>query len=118
MGILPQPRSARREDQRPDAAMETTGVVLDEPLQCMAVFGRISVRAVRLQRRAVLPELLRSARRELAEPRASVALRRARPPAMERGVAFIDDLVGAQQRGTRFRRMDRADAVVRIKKRR
>ncbi len=55
-----------------------SGVVVDEKLQGLAILNRASVGALRLQRRAVLPELCRGSGRTLVRSGASASIRRER----------------------------------------
>ena len=68
----------RRSSQ--DALVEAAGVVVDAAVRRLAVHRRVALGGVRLQRRAVLPELRRSAGRAVRQPRARDPVRRPRPP--------------------------------------
>ena len=64
--FYPEPRCGCPEDRMANPVVEATGLVVDGPLSGVAVLGRVSLGAVRLQRGAVLPELRRGPRRGLA----------------------------------------------------
>ena len=94
-----------REDRGEDALVETSGVVVDEALRRLAVHGRVALGGVRLQRRAVLPELRRSEGRTVREPCPPDSVRRARTPAVGRGFLFRR---AGHGRWSGLRRVDRA----------
>ena len=68
-----------------NALVEAAGVVVDAAVRRLAVLGGMALGRVRLQRRAVLPELRRSARRAIREPRAPDSVRRPWAPHLGRG---------------------------------
>ena len=57
LGPLSEPPVGFRENRNALALVETAGVVVDHQVRCVAVFSRVAVGGVRLQRRAILPEL-------------------------------------------------------------
>ena len=62
--------------------VETAGVVVDDDVRRVAVFRRMAVGGVRLQRRPVLPELRRGESRTVGTARARRAVRHSRPSAV------------------------------------
>ena len=68
------------QDRSRHAVVEAAGLVVDDEVRRVAVFSRVAVGGVRLQRRAVLPELRRGEGGTVGTPRARRAVRRARPP--------------------------------------
>ncbi len=94
LGALPQPRRRDREDREPYAMVEAAGVVVDIPIRGLAVYRRVALGRVRLQRRAVLPEL---------RARQGRAIRQSCPPDSVRRQRSAD--VG------RLRRLTGADRV-------
>ena len=71
------PRSRRRFEAT-NALVEAAGVVVDAGVRRLAVLSGMALGRLRLQRRAVLPELRRGPRRAIREPGARDSLRRPR----------------------------------------
>ena len=94
--------------------VEAAGVVVDDQVRCLAVFGRVAVGGLRLQRRAVLSELRRSEGRAVGRPRARRAVRRPRAADMERP-RRVRQPAAARCRRTRVGRMvDSDDALTAV----
>ena len=82
LGVLSDPRRRRQQDRSMDAALEASGMVVDQERRRLALFGRMVVRRVRLQRRTLLPELHRGPCRTGGGKTQAPALGRARTAAM------------------------------------
>ncbi len=108
LGVLPQSRGRRRQARISNAVVQAARLVVDEQLQRLAVLLRVALGPVRLQRRAVLSELHRGARRGLGGENCARAVRRARAIAVERPGALPKPAWSGRRNG--LCRMDCADA--------
>ncbi len=88
VGTLPRQANSDRQDRGANTQVEMAGLVVDLTVQRLAVFRRMALGHLRLQRGAVFPELHRSARRAVGSSRAAAAVRRVRSTSVEGRGAF------------------------------
>ena len=108
----PDRRRRGGQDSRRGHRMEAAGVVVDASIRRVAVLRGVALGGIRLQRRAVLSELCRSAGRTILESDPDATVRRARAPEMARP-CLLGRVAAAGSARRRFRGMERSDAMIR-----
>ena len=110
--FYPSRDAVARKIELEDAVVEAAGLVVGEPPACLAVPDRVSLRAVRLQRGAVLSELRRGSSRAVGSGRVRLLPYGVHGRLRWRDLSRSAVLSAATGGARRLRRVGRADAMI------